>query len=70
MALLSGLEKGYKEFVEHLKLDQLDEVAIVPRKSYDLVIDCKNAPANLAKKIVEFLKEYDGYQNKTITLGA
>lgn len=49
------LEDGYKEFVQHFKLDELDKVVIVPAKQHDLILNCKKAPQELAQEIVHFI---------------
>ncbi len=50
-------EKEYKEFVQQFRLDTLEEVSIVPLQSYDLILDAKNTPKELADEIVSFLKQ-------------
>jgi chloramphenicol 3-O-phosphotransferase len=51
------LDEIYKKLVQQFKLDQLDEVAIVPKTLHDLILDCRHTPVELAKEIVEFLKK-------------
>jgi chloramphenicol 3-O-phosphotransferase len=51
------LEDMYKKLVQQFKLDQFEEVAIVPKASHDLILDCRHTPEELAKEIVEFLKK-------------
>lgn len=50
-------EKEYKNFVQQFKLDEQEEVIIVPESHYDLILDCKQSPKDLAKEIMKFLKQ-------------
>jgi chloramphenicol 3-O phosphotransferase len=51
-----GLDRSYQEFVQQFKLDELEEVAVVSKKPYDLILNCKNTPTQLAKEIMKILK--------------
>ena len=53
----NGLEDLYKEFVQQFKLDELKEVNIVSKKPYDLILDCRHTPMELAKEVENFLKQ-------------
>lgn len=44
-----------QKFIEDFKLDILSKVSIVPKNTYDLILNCKNSPTALAKEIEDFI---------------
>lgn len=54
------LEADYKKFVETFGLDTHEQVKVVPRLSYDLILDCKKSPKELANEIADLI----GKQNQ------
>ncbi|MGE0206419.1 MAG: DUF2608 domain-containing protein [Candidatus Babeliales bacterium] len=50
-------EHFYKDFVQQFKLDQLSTISVVPKMPYDLILNCKNTPQDLAKEVMQFLEK-------------
>lgn len=50
-------ENNFKEYVKQFKLDELPEVSIVARVPFDLALDCRHTPQELAQEIAAFLKQ-------------
>ena len=55
-ALSKELEELYKGFVKHFKLDELDKVAIVPVRPYDLILHCEKDPQKLAQELAQLIE--------------